>query len=160
MKLINLLGLFAGGLDFVSFCFCFVGGGFVLITEFVVVDVVVVVLVFCFCDTGVSLSLLFSGLNILFFLISFFLFESLFCFDVLSFVLLILPLVLPLVLLFLCTNFDVNAFLCCADDGCVLPVGFCALITGATVAVAFGFVGGFFLLIGFCFICDSSDSDV
>ena len=55
-----------------------------------------------------------------------------------------------------------EAFLCCTAAGAGLFTGLCCLTTGATVAVALGFAGGFRLAGGGCcfpFPGDSSDSE-
>lgn len=46
----------------------------------------------------------------------------------------------------------------CWSKGAVLLTGLCDFTTGATVAVAFGFAGGF-LLTDFALFGDSSDSE-
>lgn len=143
----------------VAAAFCLVSFNFALAGEFLVhfVELLVGLTVLTFAKIPLSLSLLFSGLNILFFF-NFFWTGSV-AFPDLSGDLLLLALMEPTNLLgLLLTGFKTAAALCCpASTG----TGFVGdlLTTGATVAVAFGFAGGFLFCGDFALLGDSSDSE-
>lgn len=59
----------------------------------------------------------------------------------------------------LTTGLAVGLFFCCPGTVADFAGGLCCLTTGATVAVALGFAGGFLLAAGFTLLGDSSDSD-
>lgn len=145
--LFDLLGRLIGGLALGSLGLGF-GGGFDFVT-------LLLLLILDLGGAGLSLSLLFSGLKILFFF-NFFCTGSAGGLAALSDNLLAAPESLfPL----LCNNFEASAFLCCWEGTWVLLDGLCAFITGATVAVAFGFAGGFLFAEGLDLLGDSSDSE-
>lgn len=157
--LCNCVG-FATGLlvtaDFclISFIFALAGGFF---EHFVELLVDFIALTLAVALSSLSLSLLFSGLNMLFFF-------NLFCTgsDVFpdfsgAFP---LALVVPENLLgLLLIGFEAGAALCCPDAGANFAGSLCVLTTGATVAVAFGLAGGFLFCGDFALLGDSSDSE-
>lgn len=59
----------------------------------------------------------------------------------------------------LLTGFDAGAVLCCPGADTNFAGSLCVLMTGATVAVAFGLAGGFLFCGDFVLLGDSSDSE-
>lgn len=140
-----------------AFCFTSLGFGFACWFLAYFIELLVGFTVLTFAGIPLSLSLLFSGLNILFFF-NFFCTGSEVVFADLSGP---LPFAFVEVGLFglIATGLGFGAFFCWPAAAIALVGGLCCLTTGATVAVALGLAGGFLLAGVFTLLGNSSDSE-